>query len=718
MSVAPSGPNFPFPKTPTASKVGPTLAESEHHWRQEPRRILADAPNIIIFMTDDSGFSNLETFGGPVHSPTMTRLRASGVAYNRFHTTAMCSPTRAALLTGRNHHRVGAGIIAEFANDFDGYVGEFPRSATAFPEVLRQYGYDTAAFGKWHNTPITHLTPAGPFDQYPTGQGFNYFYGFIAGETSQYEPRLWENTVPIEPAHRDDYHLTEDLAERAVQYIRTNRALSPDKPLFMFFAPGAVHGPHQVRNEWAAKYKGQFDQGWEKLREETFAKQKELGWIPQNSELTELQHGMQAWDDLPDDQRSFQARLMEVYAGFLEHTDVQYGKIVDELESQGLLENTLVLYIGSDNGASAEGQNGTISELLAQNLMPTTVEEQMEVLHRDHGGLDALGGPRLDSMYHHGWAWAGDTPFKSTKLVAAHFGGTRTPLVVSWPARITPDSEPRPQFHHVTDLAATIFDLVGITPPQMVNGVEQDPLDGVSMAYSFNDPDAASQKQVQYFDIYASRGVYKDNWFACAFGPREPWNRAGAKLAEWNPDNDVWELYNLNDDFTQANDLAEAMPEKLQEMKAEFDAQAADNLVYPIGGAFYMSALHPEELRASPLTEWTFYPGQTRIPESMAPKFTSGWSTTSTVHAAIGERASGTLFCVGGVGGGFSVFMDDGYLRAEYNTLGIYRFKATSAEPIPVGEVEIEARLTFAARKPRSSGAAHTQGQWPDELAR
>ncbi len=705
MSNQPLGPNLPFPPTPSASTVGRTLQESEHHWRQTPRRIAEDAPHIVIFMTDDSGFSNLETFGGPVHSPTMSRLRERGIAYNRFHTTAMCSPTRAALLTGRNHHRVGAGIIAEFANDFDGYIGEIPRSSATMARILRDYGYDTAAFGKWHNTPITALTPAGPFDQYPTGLGFNYFYGFIAGETSQYEPRLWRNTTPVEPEHADDYHLTEDLARDAIGYIRTNRALNPDKPLFLYFAPGAVHGPHHVPAEWADKYRGQFDDGWEALREKTFKKQKELGWIPQEAELTPIMHGMQRWEDVPEAQRAFQTRLMEVYAGFLEHADTQYGKIVDELEALGILDNTLIFYIGSDNGASAEGQAGTISELLAQNLMATTVDEQLEVLARDYGGLSALGSELLDSMYHHGWAWAGDTPFKSTKLVAAHFGGTRTPIVVSWPKRIKPDATPRSQFHHINDLAATVYDILGIDPPFAVDGFEQDPQDGVSMAYSFDDPQAAGQKKVQYFDIYASRGVYQDGWFACAFGPREPWNRTGAKIKSWNPDEDVWELYNLDEDYSQANDLAEKLPAKLQALKDTFTMQATENKVFPIGGAFYTSALHPEEIRGSPLTAWTLFPGQTRIPESMAPKFVSGFSSRAVIEADVPAGAEGVLYCVGGLAGGFTVFMDHGELRAEYNTLGVYRYKARSDGPIPTGKVKIEVELLFEEKKPQAPAA-------------
>ncbi len=704
MTVKPQGPNLPFPPTPSASKVGRTLQESEHRWRQEPRRIPKDAPHILILITDDSGFSNMETFGGPVHSPTMSRLLERGIAYNAFHTTAMCSPTRAALLTGRNHQRVGAGIIAEFASDFDGYIGEIPPSAAALPRVLTEYGYDSAAFGKWHNTPITHLTKAGPFDQYPTGLGFNYFYGFIAGETSQYEPRLYRNTTPIEPdiKHGEPYHLTEDLAHEAVRYIRDNRALNPDKPLFMYFAPGAVHGPHHVSSEWADKYAGKFDEGWEVLREETFERQKEMGWIPQDTELPPIQEGMQRWEDVPEGQHAFQTRLMEVYAGFLEHTDTQYGKIIDELEAQGMLDNTLIFYIGSDNGASAEGQLGTISELLAQNLIDVDVNEQIEVLERDYGGLPALGGPLLDNMYHHGWAWAGDTPFKSTKLVAAHFGGTRTPLVVSWPKHISPDPTPRPQFHHVTDVAATIYDLLNIDPPFAVDGFEQDVLDGVSMAYTFGDATADGQKPVQYFDIYASRGVYQDGWYACAFGPRQPWNRTGADIANWNPDEDVWELYNLNEDYSQANDLAEAMPEKLQAMKDLFTMQATENKVFPLGAAFYTSTLHPEEIRSSTLEEWTFFPGQTRIPESMAPKFASGFSSLATIDLDVPEAAEGVLFCVGGIGGGFTVYMDEGYLCAEYNTISVYRYKARSDEPVAAGKRQIDVEVRFDEKRPQS----------------
>ncbi|MEJ2661394.1 MAG: sulfatase-like hydrolase/transferase, partial [Desulfobacteraceae bacterium] len=505
---------------------------------------------------------------------------------------------------------------------------------------------------------------------------------------------------PIEPPKRPEegYHLTEDMADKAIQHIRSNRALNPDRPLFLYFAPGAVHGPHQVPKQWADKYKGRFDKGWEALREETFKRQKKLGWIPDNAALTPIDPTMQKWEDIPDEQRKFQSRLMEIYAGFLEHTDVQYGKVVDELQRQGLLDNTIVIYINSDNGASAEGMNGTISELLAQNLMTSTIDQHLEVLARDYGGLDALGGPLLDSMYHHGWAWAGDTPYKSTKLVAAHFGGTRTPCVISWPQRIKADKTPRSQFHHVVDIVPTIYDLLGITPPVLYDGVAQDPLDGVSMASTFDAADAEEQKETQYFEILGSRGVYQNGWFACTFGPRRPWVAGAGDLANWNPDDDVWELYNLKEDFSQAHDLAEKMPKKLQAMKDLFTMEATRNKVLPVGGAFYM-ALHPEQMRASPLKEWTFFEGQTRIPESLAPKFISGFSTLATIEAQVPENAEGVLFCVGGISAGYTVFMDKGYLHAEYNALTLDRYKIRSDGPIPTGQVTIEVETKFDGRQ-------------------
>jgi len=380
---------LPFPEPPSASTAGKTLKDSKHQWWKTPKRLPKDAPNIVIFMTDDAGFSNPSTFGGPINMPTMDRLAKSGITYNAFHTTAMCSPTRATLLTGRNHHRVGAGQIAELASDWDGYVGKIPKSTATFAQVLSHYGYNTAAFGKWHNTPITDITKLGPFDRSPTGLGFDYFYGFLAGETSQYEPMLFENTNPIEVPHDPRYHLTEDIAEKAIQWLQTTKTLDPGKPSFLYFTPAAVHGPFHVFKEWADKYDGKFDEGWEALRNMTFEKQKELGWIPKDAVLNPLASSMQKWDDIPKSQREFQTRLMEIYAGFLEHTDVQYGKVLDEIERQGELDNTLLLYILSDNGPSAEGMDGTISELLAQNAMPSTINKHIDLPIKDNGGMDA-----------------------------------------------------------------------------------------------------------------------------------------------------------------------------------------------------------------------------------------------------------------------------------------------------------------------------------------
>jgi len=690
---------LPFAEPTSASVTGKTLKDSKHQWRQAERHLPKDAPNIVIFMTDDAGFANASTFGGPVHTPTLDRLANAGISYNAFHTTAQCSATRASLLTGRNHHRVGAGQIAEFASDWDGYAGVIPKSTATMPQVLSHYGYNTAAFGKWHNTPVTDITRLGPFDRYPTGMGFDYFYGFMAGETSQYEPMLFENTNPVSAPHDPAYHLTEDMAAKAIQWMRTSRTLEPESPFFLYFTPGAVHGPFHIFKEWADKYDGKFDEGWEALRQLTFEQQKGMGWIPENSVLNPLHKGMQKWDDVPASQREFQTRLMEIYAGFLEHTDVQYGKIVDELEQQGVLDNTLILYIFSDNGPSAEGINGTISELLAQNAMPSTIEQQIEVLNKDYGGMDALGGPTLEPMYHHGWTYAGSAPFQGVKLLAAYMGGTRTPLVVSWPKKIKHNGKVRSQFHHVNDIAATIYDVLDITPPKVVNGVEQQPLDGKSMLYSFDKAEARGVKKTQYFELMGSRGVYHDGWFAGTFGPKPPWDVGISGVVNWEPEQEVWELYNLDEDYSQSKDLAKENPGKLAELKTIFDKEATANLVYPIGASYYTAFYSPSEMPSSPLTEWSFYEGQDRIPEAIAPKFVSGRSTLAVIDAEIDKEAEGVLFALGGTSSGFTVYMDKGLLKAEYNAMTLNRYKAASTSPIPTGKVKIEVKTQYDSKE-------------------
>src|SRR3984885_10984531 len=476
--------SLPFPPTPSASIAGRTMQESVYKRRVEPRRLPADAPNILIVLIDDAGPGLPSTLGGEVQTRTMDRVAAGGISLNRFHTTAMCSPTRASILTGRNHHRVGAGQIAELANDWDGYSGHIPKSSALAADVLKDYGYSTAAWGKWHNTPAEETTAAGPFENWPTGLGFEYFYGFLAGEASQYEPNLVRNTTVVLPpkSPEEGYHLSEDLADDAMKWLDTHKALQADKPFYMYWASGAIHGPHHIMKEGADKYKGKFDDGWDNYRERVFKRQKELGWIPGNTQLTPRPDTLPSWDSIPASEKPFQIRLMEIFAGFTEHVDFQIGRVVDEIDKLGELDNTIVFYIWGDNGSSAEGQIGSISELLAQNQIPTTVQQQLKALD-ELGGLPALGTDKTDNMYHAGWAWAGSTPFKGTKLLGAYFGGIRQPMAVSWPKGIKADKTPRSQFLHFNDVAPTIYEILKITPPRLVNGFEQDPIDGVSFAY-------------------------------------------------------------------------------------------------------------------------------------------------------------------------------------------------------------------------------------------
>ena len=678
---------LPFPDPPMGGKVGPTLQESVHKWREQPRHLPEDAPNILIVMFDDAGFGQPDTFGGEIRTPTLSRLADEGIAYNAFHTTAMCSPTRAALMTGRNHHRVGAGQIAEFANDWDGYTGVIPKSSATIAEVLRYYGYATAAFGKDHNTPVDQIAN-GPYDRTPNGRGFDYFYGFIAGETSQWEPTLWENTTPISPPHvenYEDFHLTEAMADKAITWMRRHLAVNPDRPFLMWWTPGAVHGPHHVAREWADKYKGQFDDGWDAFQRRAFERQKAMGWIPADTVLAPRPQGMPAWDDIPDDEKAFQARLMEVYAGFLEHTDVQVGRLIDELEARGIRDNTMVIYILSDNGASAEGVDGSVAELNSQNGIPSTVSEHIAVAEQ-LGGLDAIGGPRMDNMYHSAWAWAGDSPFRYTKLIAADWGGTRTPMVISWPKRIKPDETPRSQFTHVNDVVPTIYEILGIQPPRVVDGHAQDPIDGVSFAYTFDAPDAPERKQTQYFDIMGSRGIYHEGWMASTFGPRAPWIAQLPDLANWDPMQDEWELFDTRKDFSLMNDLASEHPEKLEALRNLFMEVAEDNKALPIGGALY-AGLNPHEMKRSSNTEWTLFEGMTRIPESEAPNVRNG-NLRAEISAEVPDGVNGVIFAMGGYAGGVSLYALDGTLYYEYSALLLKRDRI-EVGALPPGEVTI-----------------------------
>ena len=687
---------LPFPPTPlTESVAKPRLQESTMKWSAEPQRLPADAPNILVILIDDVGFGVAETFGGEVHTPTLTKPANEGIRYNAFHTTAICSPTRASLLTGRNHTRVGSGTIAERAIAFDGFTGIIPNEAATFPEVLRHYGYKTAAFGKWHNTPATEATSMGPMDRWPTGYGFDYFYGFLAGETSQWEPRLVENLNPIEPPHDEKYHLTVDMTDKALAWLDDRQAYAPDKPFVMYWAPGAVHGPHHIWPEWADKYKGKFDDGWDAYRERVYKRQLEMGVIPPGTKLTPRDETMQAWEDVPENQRAFQRRGMELYAGFVEHTDHEVGRLVQGLEDRGLRENTIIFYIWGDNGSSSEGQLGSISELLAQNNIPNTVEQQLEALER-LGGLDALGSPATDNMYHAGWAWAGSTPFRSTKLVAAHLGGTRNPLVVSWPKGIKPDKAMRSQFTHVVDVVPTIYEILGITPPKAVNGHEQMQIDGASFAATFADTNAPETNTEQFFDNNGSRALYQDGWMASAFGSFVPWNqKASAELMKsWDSATDEWELFNLKEDFSQSTNLAVEHPDKLEAMKRRFLEVAEDNKDFPIGAGNWLR-LHPADRVSTPYTEWTFNANTRRMPEFTAPGI-GRQSNVVTVDFECGDKADGVLYALGGSGGGITVYMDEGHLVYLYNMMIIEQYEARTKTPLAAGKHKVTITTTIA----------------------
>jgi len=687
---SPDGSVLPFLPTPSGSKAARTLQESIYSPLPKPQRLSEDAPNILIILIDDAGPALPSTYGGDIRTPTLDRIADSGITFNRFHTTAMCSPTRAALLTGRNHHRMGAGVIASLGNDWDGYTGMWPASSASLAKVLGYYGYASSTFGKWHNTPHAETSQVGPFNRWPTGQlvGFDYFYGFLGGESSQYEPAMVENFNRLGSIHREGYHMTEDLADKAIKWMRQQHALAPNKPFLMYWAPGAVHGPHHVAKQWAGKYKGKFDDGWDAMRERIFARQKQIDYIPADTKLTPRPESMAAWNDIPEKEKPFQRRLMEVFAGFCEHTDTQVGRLIDELEQLGIRDNTLVFYIWGDNGSSAEGQNGTISEFLAQSGTATKIADHIRVMN-ENGGLDSLGGAKFDNMYHAGWAWAGSTPFRSTKLVAAHFGGTRNPLAVSWPKSIKPDKQLRTQFHHVNDVVPTIYEILGITPPQVVDGVDQDPMDGVSMTYAFESANAPDRKKTQYFEIMGSRSIYHDGFIASAFGPRIPWKPGiDPAIFQWTPHQDKWELYDLHSDFSQAEDLANTQPEKLAEMITIFNAEAKANKAYPIGGGLW-TGLHPEFVQQNPATEFTYTPDVIQIPEASAPKLGLR-SSLVTINAELKPDSAGVLYAVGGYSGGVAAWIDQGKVRFEYNLYEIERTGVETNGDMPTGPVKIE----------------------------
>lgn len=664
-----------------------------------------DAPNVLLVLVDDAGFGNPSTFGGPCQTPTLTKLAEQGLRYNRFHVTALCSPTRAALLSGRNHHAVGFGSIAEFAGGWPGYNATWPKNAASIARILQDNGYSTAAIGKWHLTPDNQQGAAGPFDRWPCGLGFDYFYGFLGGASGQYDPIMTENNTIIgvpDGKNGEEYYLPDDLTEKTVQWIHNQKAQSPDKPFFIYYATGASHSPHHVPKPWADKYKGKFDQGWDKLREETFARQKQLGVIPESTQLTPRDPAFPAWDSIPADQKEFYTRPMEVYAGFQENADYQVGRVVKAIEDLGQADNTLVIYIWGDNGASMEGtETGTFNEVTTITGLPLSPEQQIRLINA-YGGMAAWGGPVMQPHYSCAWAWAGNAPFQWGKQVASHLGGTRNPMVVSWPKKIKQQKGVRSQFTHVIDVAPTILEVAGIPAPKSVDGIEQIPHHGTSFAYSFDDAAAKSRHTQQYFEIFGNRAMYKDGWIACSRLDRVPWATDPKTIARfapnsgWNPDNDKWELYHLEEDFSEANNLAEKHPEKVAELKKLFWEDAEKYHVTPILASMApFFGLNPPPTAQ---TKFTYYPGTESIEPGMIPHiYNRSFTITADLNIPAGG-AEGVIVANADVMGGFSLYVQDRKLRFTYSFLGVKVDTLAAQEDLPTGNVK--AQYEFIADQP------------------
>jgi arylsulfatase len=644
----------------------------------------------MIVLLDDVGFGASSAFGGPCNTPTAERLAARGLKYNRFHSTALCSPSRAALLSGRNHHAVGMGGITEIATSAPGYNSLRPNTCAPLAEILKLNGYSTAQFGKCHEVPVFEATPIGPFDHWPTGSGFEHFFGFIGGENNQYYPSLFEGTTPIEPDRTPEqgYHLMEDLADKAIGWVRQQKSIAPDRPFFVYFAPGATHAPHHVPQAWADKYKGTFDQGWDQLREETFARQKTLGVIPPDCELTKRHEEIPAWDSMDASLRPVLARQMEIYAGFLEYADYHVGRVIDALADLKILDDTLVYYIVGDNGASAEGTPiGCFNELTCGEGPDLNTPELL---------IERIGDFGTSRAYNHyavGWAHAMNTPYQWTKQVASHFGGTRNGAVIHWPNGIKARGEIRSQFHHLIDVAATVLDVAQLPAPTLINGVMQEPLHGVSMAYSFDDAGAAERHETQYFEMLCNRGIYHKGWMAVTRHGVPPWVMSGPVTSL---DDDPWELYDTAKDWSQAHDLAATMPDKLAELKRLFDMEAAKYNVFPLDDR-KAERMNPDIAGRPAVVAGNtqlLFPGMRRLQENTVINIKNkNHSVTAEVDVpATGAR--GVIVAQGGNMGGWSLYAQEGTLKYCYNLLGLKCFFTASDAALPAGTHQL--RMEFA----------------------
>jgi arylsulfatase len=670
------------------AKIGMYATESEPDF-PPVKAAPQGAPNILLVLLDDVGFGWPSVNGGLVRMPTAEKLAKRGLFYNQFHTTALCSPTRAAMLTGRNHHSVATGVIQEMATGYPGYCGIIPKSCATFAELLKQAGYTCAWFGKNHNVPDNQTSAAGPFENWPTNQGFDYFYGFIAGETDQFYPSLLRNTEPIEPPQRpeDGYQLQRDLAAQCVGWIRQQKSIAPDRPFMAYLSTGAAHAPHQPPLDWRGRNAGRFDMGWDKYREIVHAKQLELGVIPAGSKLTPRPDQIPSWDSQPEAHQKLFARQAENFADFLEHADYEVGQVVDAVEAMGELDNTLVIYILGDNGSSGEGSLvGTPNEIMSLNGRQPSMDEAI-------GFMDRWGMPGTSPHYAVGWAWAGDAPFQWTKQVASHFGGTRNSMIISWPGEIKDQGKVRSQFHHCIDVMPTLMEIVGIAEPVEVNGYIQRPIEGVSFAYTFDakNAEAPSTRTQQYFEMLGNRAMYRDGWIASCRHGRLPWETHGSA----GFDEDKWELYNIATDFTQADDLAAQEPARLRELQDLFMADAAKYNVLPLDDRFAERldvTLRPSFFAGR--DKVTFYPGMTRLPEGSGPKLVGvPFTLTAPIEVPDGG-AEGVVFALGGDAAGWSLFMWEGKVRFHYNFFAIKRYDFISPKPLAAGKHLIEVTFT------------------------
>jgi len=670
------------------------------------------APNVLLVLIDDAGFGNPSTFGGPIQTPNYTRVAEQGLKYNRFHVTALCSPTRAALLTGRNNHAVGFGSVGEFAGGFPGYSATLPRDCAPLPRILRDNGYSTSAFGKWHLTPDGQQGTAGPFDRWPNGWGFDYFYGFLAGDSGQWDPCLIENQKVIGTPEgfydeEDPYYFPDAMADKTIEWIHGVRAQDSDKPFFAYFSTGCSHAPHHVSASWADKYKGKFDQGWDKLREETFARQKELGVIPADAELTPRDDAFPAWDDVPAELKAFYARQMEVYAGFSENADANVGRVIDAIDELGELDDTVIIWIWGDNGASMEGTvTGSFNEMTMMNGIPLTDEMQLQLAER-FGGMDKWGAQIMDPHYGAAWAWAGNAPFKWGKQVGSHLGGTRNPMVVRWPERVTEAGGSRSQFGHVIDIAPTILDLAGIPQPTTVDGIEQEPMHGTSIASTFADADAPEFRTQQYFETIGNRGMYKDGWWLAMKTERIPWVITPDALKPyapgvWDPDAGPAELYHLPEDFTQAHDVAAEHPDKVQELKDLFWQEAEKYKVLPLLATLstFFGIVPPIPDK----TTFEFRGDVQNVLSGMIPRIYNHSYSISADLVVPESGAEGVIVAESDHLGGFTLYVDNGKLTHTYSMMGVFLFKQVAEEDLPTGEITV--RMEFAAdeAKPATGG--------------